>query len=265
MADTATSVVTDTPRPPGAARPDEPEALEDLHEWVSFDLDGHTWVFDVTFLASSWTCIFLDGCPGVLTGPAPELVHGCCTYGAHFADKEDRRRTLRLAERLAPDEWQHRAEADELGGPIWKNDDGDWVTRIVDDACIFLNRTDFHTGPGCAFHQAALARGERPIDWKPTVCWQLPLRLEEHTDINSHVTYTLREWKRRDWGPGGDEFHWWCTETDEAFRGKVPVYEALRDEIIELVGAAPYERLVNHLERRGRVVFLPHPALKGRA
>src|SRR4051794_34036749 len=32
----------------------------DLHEWVSFDDPDadRTWVFDVTFLASNWTCIF---------------------------------------------------------------------------------------------------------------------------------------------------------------------------------------------------------------
>ena len=46
----------------------------------------------------------------------------------------------------------------------------------------------------------------------------------------------LREWKRRDWGEGGAEFHWWCTEDPEAFVGHRPVYEELRDEIVELVG-----------------------------
>ena len=44
-------------------------------------------MFDVTFLLSRWTCIFGDGCQGVLTGPAPELVQGCCSYGAHFTDE----------------------------------------------------------------------------------------------------------------------------------------------------------------------------------
>ena len=62
-------------------------APEDLHEWLSFDLDDDTYQFDVTFLTSPWTCIFGRGCPGVLTGPAPELEQGCCSYGAHFTDK----------------------------------------------------------------------------------------------------------------------------------------------------------------------------------
>ncbi len=156
--------------PDGAAEPAETaDEVADIHEWVSFDLDGFTWVFDVTFLLSNWTCIFLDGCPGVLTAPAPELVHGCCTYGAHFADKEDRKRIGKLAASLGPEEWQLTDVAAAAGGAIRKNDDGDWVTLLHDDACVFLNRLDAPGGPGCALHQAALARDERPVDWKPAV------------------------------------------------------------------------------------------------
>src|SRR4051794_6421541 len=173
---------------------------QELHEWVSFEIDGDTYVFDLTFLTSRWTCIFGDGCLGVLTAPAPELVHGCCTYGAHFTGKKDRKKTERFAARLTDEQWQFRNEATELGGAIHKNEDGDTVTRLVDGACIFLNRVGFPTGPGCALHSAALAAGERPLDWKPEVCWQLPLRLDHHVDDNEHYTYTLREWKRRDWG-----------------------------------------------------------------
>ena len=29
------------------------------------------------------------GCQGVLTGPAPELAQGCCSYGAHFTGRKD--------------------------------------------------------------------------------------------------------------------------------------------------------------------------------
>ena len=108
--------------------------LEDLHEWVSFeDPDEHrTWVFDVTFLTSNWMCIFGQGCPGVLTEPAPELVHGCCSYGAHFTGKDDRQHVEKMAERLAPDQWQFRKQAKKRGGPIKVNRDGDTVTRLVD-------------------------------------------------------------------------------------------------------------------------------------
>ncbi|MEZ5322719.1 MAG: hypothetical protein R2698_11730 [Microthrixaceae bacterium] len=109
----------------------------------------------------------------------------------------------------------------------------------------------------------ALAAGERPLDWKPDVCWQLPLRLVGETDQNGHVTNTLREWKRRDWGDGGDEFHWWCTDAPDAFVGGSPVYESLRDEIVELVGEEPYGWFVEYVRTRGVTTFVPHPARRG--
>ena len=237
--------------------------LEDLHEWVSFEDpdEQRTWIFDVTFLTSNYTCIFGRGCPGVLTEPAPELVHGCCSYGAHFTDDDDRARIEALAERLEPDEWQFRKQSLRRGGPIKVNAEGDTVTRLVDGACIFLNRPGFPTGPGCALHQAALRRSERPLDWKPEVCWQLPLRRIDETDAYGHVTSTVREWKRRDWGEGGFEFHWWCTESPDAFVGAEPVYVGMRDELVELCGQTPYDMFVE-LVRARTSTPLPHPALK---
>lgn len=251
--------------------------LEDLHEWMSFeDPDqDRTWVFDLTFLTSPWTCIFGRGCQGVLTEAAPELAHGCCSYGAHFTDAEDMDRTQAMAAELTDEQWQFRRVARRRGGFLKKTATGEDVTRLVDDACIFLNRPEFPGGAGCALHRAALDVGERPLDWKPDVCWQLPLRLEEQTDAYGHVTSTLREWKRRDWGAGGFEFHWWCTDDPQAFVGHRPVYEELRDEIVEMVGEAPYLSILSQLEERTRdatnghhpptEVFLPHPALRSRA
>lgn len=243
---------------------------EDLHEWVSFadPTEDRTWVFDVTFLTSSWTCIFGRGCQGVLTGPAPELDQGCCSYGAHFTGPADIARTEELAARLTAAQWQYRQVASRRGGPLKRSANGEVVTRLIDDACVFLNRPGFPGGAGCALHRAALDARERPLDWKPDVCWQLPLRLDEHTDDNGHVTSTLREWKRRDWGDGGADFHWWCTESADAFVGHRRVIDELREEIVALVGDAPYGLLAEHLQARsGRdsppaPVFLPHPALR---
>lgn len=237
---------------------------EDLHEWISFE-DPHelrTWVFDATFLLSAWSCIYGGGCLGVLTGPAPELAQGCCSYGAHFVDDDDLVAVEAAAARLTPEQWQFHA-AGTAEGFVATEDDGTRVTRVVDGACIFLNRPGFAAGAGCAFHQAALAAGERPLDWKPDVCWQLPLRLVEHTDEHGYVTSTLREWKRRDWGEGGQEFHWWCTEGPEAFVGRIPVYEYLRDEITEFVGPEVYDLLAERLAvRRASPTPLPHPAVR---
>jgi hypothetical protein len=88
------------------------------------------------------------------------------------------------------------------------------------------------------------------------------LRLQEHTDDHGHVTSTLREWKRRDWGEGGLEFHWWCTESPDAFVGAEPVYVTMRDEIVEIIGEPVYTTLVQLLTQRRRKTMLPHPAVR---
>jgi hypothetical protein len=139
----------------------------DEHEWASFeDPEGHTWLFDLTFMTSNWTCIWGRGCPGVLDDPAPELEQGCCSYGAHFTEKADRKRVAKQAERLPARLWQHKRTAEKQGGPIWKNEEGEWVTRLVDDVCIFFNQPGFAGGhgvcapPRCTRRRRAAARLE---------------------------------------------------------------------------------------------------------
>ena len=236
--------------------------MTELHQWASFEIDDSTYLFDLTFLASNWTCIYGNGCQGVLAEPSPALMQGCCSNGAHFSDKLDRKRVERFAARLTREQWQFKDEAEALGGPIHKNDEGDIVSHLTDGACIFLNRPGFANGAGCSLHQAAIEAGERPLDWKPDVCWQLPLRLDHHVDDNGHCTYTLREWKRRDWGEGGDEFHWWCTESADAFVAPNPVYETLRDEIVEMVGEAAYNALHAFMKEQRSQPVLAHPAVR---
>src|ERR1700710_2299309 len=103
-------------------------------------------MFDATFLCSSWMCIFGQGCQGVLDQDATDLVQGCCSYGAHFADGGDRKRVRGAATRLRGDQWQFKGEAKALGSPLMRDDEGDWVSALVDDACIFLNRPGFPAG-----------------------------------------------------------------------------------------------------------------------
>jgi len=235
----------------------------DAHEWVTFDdADGHTWQFDVTFLTSNYTCIYGRGCPGVFTELAPEYEHGCCTYGAHFIDEDDKRDVEAKVAQLEPGEWELADRAAEAGGPFLCDDDGNWTTLTIDDACIFLNRPGHPNGAGCALHQAAVARGERPLDWKPDVCWQVPLRYDDYTDDNGHTTSLVREWKRRDWGEGGAEFAWWCTDDPLAFVEHRPVFVTMRDELIELVGDDVYRLLVDHLHERAPESVLPHPQIR---
>lgn len=243
---------------------------KDLHEWVSFDdpTEDRTWIFDVTFLTSSWTCIFGRGCKGVLTEDFSEAVQGCCSYGAHLTGPDDVAHVHAMAERLAPSQWQFRAEG-LANGLVRTNEDGETTTTLHEDACIFLNRPGFEgDGLGCAFHHLAEANGQRHVDVMPEVCWMLPLRRVDETDDHGHVTSTVREWKRRDWGEGGHDFHWWCTDADDAFVGDRMVYEELAAELQVLVGEDVYDLLAKHLAKRrrrsGDEVFLPHPALRRR-
>jgi len=238
------------------------------HDWVSFPdpEEDRTWVVDVTFLLSGWQCIFGNGCQGVLTGPAPELVQGCCSYGAHFTDETDVARVEAAAATLTPDLWQFHRKGHRKDGSlnvVTDGEEGATVTRQADGACVFLNRPGFPAGPGCALHAAAVERGQRPMDLKPDVCWQLPLRREDETDSSGHVTSTVRQWDRRQWGEGGLEFHWWCTEAPEAFGGQEPVFESMAGELRELVGGPVHDLLVAELSRRraGPVSALDHPVV----
>jgi hypothetical protein len=236
-----------------------------LHEWLSYDDpdEERTWLFDLTFLASGWNCIYNAGCQGVLTGPAPERAEGCCSYGAHFVDRRDVARVEAAAKKLSAEQWQFRARGRKSG--VTAKRGKATTTRLVDDACIFLNRPGFPGGPGCALHRAALERGVAPMTLKPDVCWQLPLRREDTVDAHGHVTSTVTEWDRRHWGPAGDEFHWWCTEAPEAFGGRRPVYLELADELRALTTLGAYAAVSAYLDDRlGTSVLLPHPTLRRR-
>lgn len=235
---------------------------KDLHEWISFSdpVNDQTWQIDATFLRSNWTCIYGNGCKGVLEESAKDLMQGCCSHGAHFIDERDLDQVKNAVERLEPEHWSNYKRGRNQRW-LTKDKDGSDVTRRVDGACIFHNEIGFDGGFGCAFHVAAVAAGERPMDWKPDVCWQVPLRLEEFTEDDGHVVSQLREWKRRDWGDGGIDFHWWCTDHPDAFIGKKPVYQHLKDEIVELVGERTYKTLVALLEAK-RSTPLPHPQMR---
>ena len=245
-----------------------PNPPADAHEWVSFEDpdEDRTWLIDVTFLASGWRCIYGAGCQGVLTEPTPEAMEGCCSYGAHFTDEADAARVAAAAATLSREQWQFRAKGRRKAGVLKHDAKGVMTTRLVDGACIFLNRPGHPGGAGCALHRAAIDRGVPPLQLKPDVCWQLPLRREDTVAANGHVTSSLGEWKRSHWGQGGAEFSWWCTESPSAFQGRAPVYLSLRDELVAMVGDQVYDLIAAYLRARQgrRVPLLAHPAVRDR-
>lgn len=217
---------------------------------------------DLTWLTSSWTCIWGCGCAGI---DATKPDDGCCVLGAHFTDADDVRRVKKAAKRLTDETWQHRTK-DWLGAD--PEDPSTQVTRVVDGACVFLNRTGFAGGAGCALHGLALREGREPLELKPDVCWQLPLRRTYRTvtrpDGTSYLEVSITEYDRRGWGAGGHDLDWYCTGSPAAHVGTRPVFESLRAELIELIGVKAYEVLADHcaamLGSRRMLPLFVHPA-----
>ncbi len=209
------------------------------------DAGNTVWRFDREFLTSNWTCIWGRGCLGILAEPAEHLQQGCCSVGAEIDGDDEAKRVAGLAATLDPGRFQFHAEAASRG--VFR-DDGTG-TRLVDDACIFLNRPGFAGGEGCALHLGAVADGESPIDWKPSVCWQLPIRVDWTPGEGGVEVATVRRWARRDWGDDGDPMAWCCTEGERAYVGDRPVVESLGEELEAIVGTPVYVELRRRLRR----------------
>ncbi len=203
-------------------------------------VDGTRWRIDVAFADSNWQCLWGNDCPGILDVAAPELAQGCCSAGAHLLGDEEAMLIEALGLTLDPARFENHGEAATNGvlREAPDNLDGGRATRVLNDACIFHNRPGFSGGQGCALYLAALDEGESPKDWRPTICWQVPIRVDENQD----GTKTLRRWRRSDWGDGGAGLAWCCTEHPQcdglpsAYVGESPVAVSLRSEISGIVG-----------------------------
>ena len=200
-----------------------------------------TWRFDETFLRSRWTCIWGRGCLGIHEVPTPELGEGCCSIGAELGDEDEAMLISALAAMIEPARWQHHGEA------VF-SDDRRRNTNVVDGACVFFNRPGFAGGAGCALHLEALACGESPTEWKPSVCWQLPIKVDWQPDGDQREIATVRGWTRHDWGDEGETMAWCCTEGELAYVGDRPVVESLAEELTALVGEPVYVELRRRLQ-----------------
>lgn len=214
---------------------------EGVEEIVSGDT---VWRFDRAFLTSNWTCIWGRGCLGIRPDPAPHLGQGCCSVGAELDGDDEARMVSALAATLEPERFEHHADA-VVGGVF--DDEARSHTRVVGGACIFLNGPEFEGGTGCALHLAALDAGESPMEWKPSVCWQLPIKVDwEPADDGTEIA-TVRAWSRADWGSEGDRMAWCCTEGDLAYVGDEPVIDSLAEEIEAVVGPDVFSKLRRRL------------------
>jgi hypothetical protein len=225
---------------------------------------------DLTWLTSSWTCIFGRGCRGIYADRPDD---GCCTLGAHFSDADDEERVAAAVARLTPRMWQLHDAGRSADGWTETDEDGARKTRVVDGACVFHNRPGFvpgafAEGAGCALHVLALDEGRDHLETKPDVCWQLPVRRSyatiERPDGTSYLQVTIAEYDRRGWGAGGHDLDWYCTGNTAAHVGAEPVFRGLRAELVELIGEAAYDVLAVHCEQflaaRRSLPLTVHPA-----
>lgn len=224
---------------------------------------------DLTWLTSSFMCIFGQGCQGIYAD-APDV--GCCTLGAHFADKDDEKRVAEYVDMLDDELWQQKPKGRKVRRKDWVelDEDGERKTRTTtvdgQQACVFHNRNDFHLGAGCALHALAYVIDKNPVETKPDVCWQLPIRrtFREVTrqDGSSYTEVSIGEYDRRGWGPGGHDLDWYCSGNTEAHVAPEPVYVTHEAELVALMGRPAYIELVRHCEAhvRSRSALALHPA-----
>jgi hypothetical protein len=240
--------------------------------WIEFQDpadDSQVFRCDLTWLTSSWTCIFGNGCQGIYAD-APST--GCCTLGAHFSDKDDEKRVAEWVDVLDDATWERRGEALNKRGKVSRkgwvetDEDGERKTRVSGGACIFHNSRDFEGGYGCALHALALKEGVHFVETKPDVCWQLPLRRTfrdvERPDDTTYTEVSIGEYDRAGWGPGGHDLDWYCSGNTEAHVGTEPVYLSSATELITLMGQAAYDVLAARCEAhlRSRSALALHPA-----
>ncbi len=189
--------------------------------------NGHRWLVDLDFLDSGWQCTWGDGCVGIGDQPDAASQLGCCSEGAQLLDDNEARWIATVAASLDPDRFHHH------GRDTVIERDGKPHTSTVDGACVFFNPVLADAPTGCALHIGAVDDGDEPTDWKPSVCWQLPFKVERNDD---HTV--LRRWQRSDWGPGGETMAWCCSvdRTPDAFVAATPVRVRLRPELEALCG-----------------------------
>ncbi len=262
-----------------------PNFARDWVEFVNPDNSEEIFKCDITWLTSYWQCIYGNGCCGI---DADKPDAGCCSDGAYYTNKMDEERVLRSAKKLTKSEWQFYDQARDKSKKNLNISeiglDKDRKTRKINDSCIFLNRVGYeapgYTGKfGCALHHLANKEGSHPVDTKPDICWQLPLRRSwEVREVGEKelTVVVIGEYERSAWGEGGADLDWYCTSNSEAHVGKVPVYQSSKIELIKMMGNAGYLELEKLCDsrmaaiaaskkaqrRRELPLFVIHPATR---
>lgn len=232
---------------------------------------------DTTFLTSTWSCYFGNGCPG-LDNPkdknlTPNEAIGCCVLGAWFMDEEDSKEGDRpwdfdlvtaSVKQLTEEDWDADLKAEaEKNGWFNKYKKEGIKTRVFNGGCIFANRDpERPEKKGCAFHHLAERTGQDVMDLKPEVCWMVPLNIQYDEEDDRYVH--VHRFDNEQWGGGEKVWDWWCIddEPDAYVQTDKMVYQTMEKELRRLIGDGPYEAVVEAIEthvlpNKRRVKMLP--------
>ena len=222
--------------------------------WVEFADPGRrrrsVFRCDLTWLTSRWTCIFGSGCHGHLRRPpGRRLLHprrALLRQGRREAGRGSAPSELTAEDVAVPRDGRKKLvdRADE---------DGARKTRVVDGACIFLNRPGFAGGAGCALHGLALRTGRHAARDQAgrLLAAADPADLPHTSSAPTAPTYLevdrSREYDRRGWGPAGTTSTGTARATPRRTSAASRSTSPTRAELAELMGAAAYDELARAL------------------
>ena len=212
----------------------------DLHEWISFedDHEQRTWVFDATFLRSQLELHLRRRLQGRARRGRHRAAPGLLQLRRALRRRRrraDRRR--RAAVRLEPTALAVPQEGPQASGVLDRPRTAATTTRLVDGACIFLNRPGFAGGAGCALHSAA-ARRRRAAAWTGSPTSAGSCRCGSHDTPTTTATSPRRcaSGSAATGATAAPSSTGGAPRATTPSSGASPCTSTSRDEIIEMVG-----------------------------
>ena len=238
--------------------------------WVEFvdpADDGQVFRCDLTWLTSSWTCIFGSGCAGVIEGRPDD---GCCTLGAHFSEKNEERAAAgsrQPSRRGRPGEL-HAASRQAAGSRPTRRAPARRASSTVPASSSTARASPAALAALCTgWRCARVGTPSRPSPTSAGSCRSGVPSDVTRTDGSQVLVVSIGEYDRRGWGPGGHDLSWYCSGNTEAHVGREPVFRSNAPELEALMGPGGYAELARLCEqrlasggRRGRDLLAPHPA-----
>lgn len=210
-----------------------------LKRWIEINTGKVSLLVDMEFMLSQYECSWGKQCKGI-NPERPDL--GCCANGA-FLHEDDEKLLARRVPLLTSGEWQRKGtkyteEVKEKNRFGINRKTGEKKTALQNpedqvSGCVFANDTNFSGGAGCALHIAALNRGENPLDWKPSICWQMPLYVEEVEDMDLFIL-RMFHWTK-------DDYPWFCAHDEVSWVGQKPLFRTMNQELKALLDSIDTE------------------------